>query len=94
MFKVAPALQALAIGLALLAPTVAAAQEVVCRPLADTEVRKLIIEPGEVLVKDSGVECRAGETLIQTRYQIMDYTSRYDCEIRVKGEKPYCWRLS
>jgi hypothetical protein len=32
--------------------------------------------------------------LIQIRFQIVEYTARYDCEIRVKGEKPYCWRLS
>ena len=63
MFKTAAALQALAIGLALIAPTVAAAQEVVCRPLADEEVKKFIVEPGDVLVKDSGVECKAGETV-------------------------------
>jgi hypothetical protein len=36
----------------------------------------------------------AGERLIQTRYQIMDCTSRYDCEIRSMSEKPNCWRLS
>lgn len=89
----AGALLGLAIGFGLLTPTVAAAQEVTCRPLDDGETKKFI-EPGQRLVTGSGVECKVGETLIQTRYQIIDHTARYDCEIRVKGEKPYCWRLS
>jgi hypothetical protein len=45
-------------------------------------------------VRGSGEECKAGETLIQIRFRIIDHTARYDCEIRTTGEKPYCWRLS
>ena len=82
------------IALALLAPTVAAAQEVVCQPLSDEEAVKFVAERGQLLVRGSGMECKAGETLILIRYRMIDHTARYDCEIRAKGEKPYCWRLS
>jgi hypothetical protein len=82
------------VALTLLAPTVVAAQEVTCRALSDEEALKFVAERGQLLVRGSGEECKAGETLIQIRFRIIDHTARYDCEIRVKGEKPYCWRLS
>ena len=87
-------LKGLIIGLVLLTPTLAATQAVGCQPLSDDETKKLITEPSQVLVMGSGVQCKAGETMIQTRFQVIDHTARYDCEIRAKGEKPYCWRLS
>ena len=67
--------------------------EVTCRPLSDDAARRFIAEPAEQLVKGSGVECKAGDMMIQTRFQITDYSATYDCEIRVKGAKPYCFRL-
>ena len=87
-------LKGLVVGLVLLAPARAASQEVKCQPVSDDEAVKFVTERGQVLVKGSGVECKAGETLIQIRFRIFDHTARYDCEIRAKGEKPYCWRLS
>lgn len=87
-------LKSLVIGLVLLTPTLAATQELTCQPLSDDETKKLITNPSQVLVKGSGVQCKAGETMIQTRFQIIDHTARYDCEIRAQGAKPYCWRLS
>src|ERR1700694_973877 len=89
MFKTALVLQGLAISVALLASTAGTAQEVACRPLSDDEALKFISEPRQLLVKGSAVECKVGETLVLTRFQIIEYTARYDCEIRVKGEKPY-----
>ena len=82
------------VALTLLAPTVVTAQEVTCRALSDEETLKFVTERGQLLVRGSGEECKAGETLIQIRFRIIDHTARYDCEIRTKGEKPYCWRLS
>ena len=67
--------------------------EVKCSPLSDEGARKFITEPDEHLVTSSGVHCRAGNTMIQTRFQITDYSATYDCEIRVEGAKPYCFRL-
>ena len=64
------------------------------QPLSDDEAVKFITERGQKLVKGSAVECKVGETLILIRFQIVEYTARYDCEVRAKGEKPYCWRLS
>ena len=87
-------LKSFVVALPLLAPTVVAAQEVVCRPLSDEEALKFVTERGQLVVRGSGMECKAGETLILIRYRIIDHTARYDCEIRTKGEKPYCWRLS
>ena len=87
-------LNSFVVALTLLAPTVAAAQEVTCRVLSDEEALKFVIERGQRLVRGSGEECKAGDTLIQIRFRIIDHTARYDCEIRAKGEKPYCWRLS
>lgn len=87
-------LTGLIVGVMLLAATVGASQEVACQPLSDDEATKFITDPGQILVKGSAVQCKAGETMIQTRFRIIDHTARYDCEIRAKGEKPYCWRLS
>jgi hypothetical protein len=87
-------LKGLIIGLVLLTPTLAATQAVGCQPLSDDETKKLITEPSQVLVMGSGVQCKAGETMIQTRFQVIDHTARYDSETRAKGEKPYCSRLS
>jgi hypothetical protein len=67
--------------------------EVTCSPLSDDAARRFITEPDEHLVKGSGVECKAGDMMIQTRFQITDFSATYDCEIRVKGAKPYCFRL-
>ncbi len=86
-------LKSLVLSLSLLAPTLVVAQEVTCQPLSDEEALKFVTERGQVLVKGSGMECKAGDTLIQIRFRIIDHTARYDCEIRMKGEKPYCWRL-
>jgi hypothetical protein len=94
MFKTAPALHGLAISVALLASTAGTAQEVACRPLSDDEALKFISEPRQLLVKGSAVECKVGQMLILIRFQIVEYTARYDCEIRVKGEKPHCFRAS
>ena len=82
------------IGLMLLTPTLGASQEVRCEPLSDDEAAKFITDPGQILVKGSAVQCKAGETTIQIRFRVIDHTARYDYEIRAKGEKPYCWRLS
>jgi len=87
-------LKSFVVALTLLAPTVVAAQEVTCRALSDEEALKFVTERGQLLVRGSGEECKAGETLVQIRFRIANHTARYDCEIRVKGEKPYCWRLS
>jgi hypothetical protein len=87
-------LKSLVVALTLLAPTNVAGQEVTCRTLSDEEALKFVTERGQLLVRGSGEECKAGDTLIQIRFRIIDHTARYDCEIRVKGEKPYCWRLS
>ena len=87
-------LRGFVVALTLLAPTVVGAQEVTCRALSDEEALKFLTERGQLLVRGSGEECKAGETLIQIRFRIIDHTARYDCEIRTKGEKPYCWRLS
>ena len=87
-------LEVLVIGLVLLAPIRAACQEVKCQPLSDEEAMKFVTERGQLLVRGSGMECKAGETMILIRFRIIDHTARYDCEIRAKGEKPYCWRLS
>ena len=87
-------LKGLIVSLMLFGPALAQGQVVTCQPLADDEALKFITERGQLLAKGSAVECKAGETLILTRFQIVEYTARYDCEIRVKGEKPYCWRLS
>ena len=81
-------------GLPLLVPGVAAAQEVTCQSLSDDEAKKFVTEPGQVLVSRSGLTCKTGETVVQIRFQIIEYTARYDCEIRVMGEKAFCWRLS
>jgi hypothetical protein len=51
--------------------------EVTCSPLSDDGARKFITEPGEHLVKGSGVECKAGDMLIQTRFQITDYSATF-----------------
>ena len=67
--------------------------EVTCNPLSDDAARRFVTEPGEHLVKSSGVECKAGDMMIQTQFQITDFSATYDCEIRVKGAKPYCFRL-
>jgi hypothetical protein len=67
--------------------------EVTCNPLSDDVAQRFITEPGEHLVRSSGVECKAGDMMIQTRFQITDFSATYDCEIRVKGAKPYCFRL-
>ena len=82
------------VALTVFTPTHLAAQEVACRPLSDDESVKFVTERGQLLVRGSGIECKASETLILIRYRIIDHTARYDCEIRTKGEKPYCWRLS
>ena len=87
-------LESLVVALTLLVPTHVGGQEVVCRALPDEEALRFVTERGLLLVKGSGEECKAGETLIQIRFRIIDHTARYDCEIRTKGEKPYCWRLS
>ena len=87
-------LKGLVVGLTLVAPTLVAPQQVTCQPLSDEEALKFLTDRGQILVKGSGMECKAGDTLIQIRFQIVEYTARYDCEIRVKGEKPYCWRIS
>ena len=87
-------LRSFVVALTLLAPTHVAGQEVTCQPLSDQEALKFVTERGQLLVRGSGEECKAGEALIQIRFRIADHTARYDCEIRVKGEKPYCWRLS
>jgi hypothetical protein len=67
--------------------------EVTCNPLSDDAAQRFITVPGEHLVKGSGVECKAGDMMIQTRFQITDFSATYDCEIRIKGAKPYCFRL-
>lgn len=82
------------VALMLFGSSLAQGQAVTCQPLSDNEALKFITERGQLFVKGSAVECKAGEALILIRYQIVEYTARYDCEIRVKGEKPYCWRLS
>jgi hypothetical protein len=87
-------LELLVAGIVLLAPTRAASQEVKCEPLSDEEALKFITERGQLLVRGSGIECKAGGTLILIRYRIIDYTARYDCEVHAQGDKPYCWRLS
>ena len=84
----------LVVGFVLLVPRGVASQEVKCEPLSDEEALKFVTEGGQLLVKGSGIECKVGETSIEIRYRIIDHTARYDCEIRAKGEKPYCWRLS
>jgi hypothetical protein len=91
---IAQKLMSLVLALSLLAPTPVAAQEVTCRSLSDEEALKFVTERGQLLVRGSGMECKAGDALIQIRFRIIDHTARYDCEIRAKGEKPYCWRLS
>ena len=65
-----------------------------CRALSDEETLKFVTERGQLLVKGSGIECKAGETLILIRYRIIDHTAHYDCKVRTRGEKPYCWRIS
>ncbi len=87
-------LEGFVIGVMLLTPTLGASQEVTCQPLSDDAATKFVTEPGQILVGGSAVQCRTGETTIQIRFRIIDHTARYDCEIRAKGEKPYCWRLS
>jgi hypothetical protein len=87
-------LKSFVVALTLLTPTHVAGQEVTCRALSDEETLKFVTERGQLLVRGSGEECKAGETLIQIRFRIIDHAARYDCEIRTKGEKPYCWRLS
>jgi len=87
-------LKSFVVALTLVASTHVAGQEVTCRALSDEDALKFVTERGQLLVKGSGEECKAGETLIQIRFRIIDHTARYDCEIRAKGQKPYCWRLS
>jgi hypothetical protein len=57
--------------------------EVTCNPLSDDAAQRFITEPGEHLVKGSGVECKAGDMMIPTRFQIR-LQCNPDCEIRVK----------
>lgn len=87
-------LESLVVALVLLASTRAVGQGVECQPLSDDEALKFVTERGQVLIKGSGVECKAGETFVLLRFRIIDHTARYDCEVRARGEKPYCWRLS
>jgi hypothetical protein len=47
----------------LVAPNAVAAQNVICQPLSDEETLKFITERGQVRVRGSGEECKAGETL-------------------------------
>ena len=77
-------LNGLLLAFTVLAPALTEGQAVTCQPLADDEALKVITERGQLLVKGSAVECKTGEALILIRYQVVEYTARYDCEIRVR----------
>ena len=85
-------LKTLMVGLMLAIPTVATAQTAVCRALSDAEAQRTTPEADESLVRDSTIECKVGETTVQTRFRVIDKRgATYDCEIRAKGERRYCW---
>ena len=76
----------------LLFPLVASAQTPTCRTLSDAE--ELQIAPGadEKLVNGSTIECKVGDTTVQTRFRVIDKRgATYECEVRAQGAKRYCW---